>query len=62
MAGYSSDHVCKIIQYIPEFDFDTPNKTWSVAESILLNIYGFFDESYQNSVEHIPLSFPFAIN
>ncbi|KAF8216560.1 hypothetical protein K438DRAFT_396585 [Mycena galopus ATCC 62051] len=43
LVRYSSDHVRELIQYMPEFDSEVPNKTWSAAETVLLNLYGYYD-------------------
>ena len=41
---YSSNEVKSIIQYLPEFDRDIPNKKWSLAEATLILIYGSSDD------------------
>ncbi|KAJ7810067.1 hypothetical protein B0H14DRAFT_3757972 [Mycena olivaceomarginata] len=44
IVRYSSDRVRAVIQYIPELDEDTPNRTWSAAEQQMLLLYGSSDE------------------
>ncbi|KAJ7257372.1 hypothetical protein C8J57DRAFT_1648457 [Mycena rebaudengoi] len=44
IKSYSSDRVRDLIRYMPEFDPDISQKTWSEAETALLNLYGSFDE------------------
>jgi hypothetical protein len=40
---YSSNHVRELIRYMPEFDSEVPNKTWSAAETVLLALYADYD-------------------
>ncbi|KAJ7601790.1 hypothetical protein DFH06DRAFT_1352076 [Mycena polygramma] len=44
IVRYSSDRVREVIQYIPELDDDTPNRTWAAAREQMLLLYGSFDE------------------
>jgi hypothetical protein len=36
-----SDRVGEVIQYIPELDDDTPDRTWAAAREQMLLLYGF---------------------
>jgi hypothetical protein len=36
--------VDEVIQYIPELDDDTPDRTWAAAREQMLLLYGFSDE------------------
>ncbi len=40
---YSADGVKEVIRYMPEFDDDIPNKTWSIATATLRLLYGASD-------------------
>ncbi|KAJ6557552.1 hypothetical protein B0H19DRAFT_1148076 [Mycena capillaripes] len=53
IVRYSSDRVRAIIQYIPELDEDTPNRTWSAAEQQMLLLYGFSDEERRVSEQEL---------
>ncbi|KAJ7861605.1 hypothetical protein B0H13DRAFT_1900445 [Mycena leptocephala] len=44
IVRYSSDRVREVIQYIPELDDDTPNRTWTAAREQMLLLYGSSDE------------------
>jgi hypothetical protein len=44
IVRYSSDRVREVIQYIPELDDDTPDRTWAAAREQMLLLYGFSDE------------------
>jgi hypothetical protein len=50
---YSSYRVRAVIQYIPELDEDTPNRTWSAAEQQMLLLYGSSDEERRISEQEI---------
>jgi hypothetical protein len=41
IARHSSDRVGEVIQYIPELDDDTPDRTWAAAREQMLLLYGF---------------------
>ncbi|KAK7021408.1 hypothetical protein VNI00_017359 [Paramarasmius palmivorus] len=40
---YSSNRVKEIIQYMPEFDLNTTNRTWDAAKKKLLQLFGSTD-------------------
>ncbi|KAJ7310785.1 hypothetical protein DFH08DRAFT_624022, partial [Mycena albidolilacea] len=46
---YSSDRVRELIQYMPEFDIDEPNRTWSATKEQMLLLYGSSDEDRRTS-------------
>jgi hypothetical protein len=50
---YSSYRVRAVIQYIPELDEDTPNRTWSAAEQQMLLLYGSSDEERRISEQEL---------
>ncbi|KAF8144840.1 hypothetical protein K438DRAFT_2029004 [Mycena galopus ATCC 62051] len=53
IVRYSSDRVRAVIQYIPELDEDTPNRTWSAAEQQMLLLYGSSDEGRRVSEQEL---------
>ncbi|KAK0444185.1 uncharacterized protein EV420DRAFT_1648873 [Desarmillaria tabescens] len=48
---YSSDEVKEVIRYIPELDIDETGKTWTAAETKLLQLYHAFDEPPEISLD-----------
>ncbi|KAJ7713879.1 hypothetical protein B0H16DRAFT_1702253 [Mycena metata] len=49
IVRYSSDRVREVIQYVPELDDDTPNRTWAAAQDQMLLLYGSHDEERRST-------------